>query len=59
MTDPKPTDLSETAKTAEDQTGKFRQTGQTQDDQPVDTSAHVTENMPDENKDVLKDTMKD
>ena len=59
MTDPKPTDLGETARTAEHQTEQFRKTGQTHDDKPVDTSAHVTDHMPQDNKDVLKDTMKD
>ena len=59
MTETKKTDLSETAKTAAHQTEEFKKTGQTHDDKPVDTSAHVSDHMPQENKDVLKDTMKD
>ena len=59
MTDPKKTDLAKTAKTAEHQTAQFEKTGQTNDDHPVDTSAHVTDHMPKENKEKLKDTMKD
>lgn len=59
MTDPKTTDLSETAKTAAHQTEQFQKTGQTHDDHPVDTSKHVTENMPEDDKETLKKTMKD
>ena len=59
MTDVKKTDLHHTAKTADAQTEKFRKTGQAHDDDTADTSAHVTENMPEGDKDTLKKTMKD
>ena len=58
MTDVKKTDLSETADTADRQTEKFEQTGQTEDDAPVDTSQHVSENMPQSDKDTLEKTIK-
>ncbi|MFZ3581296.1 hypothetical protein ACOI1H_03870 [Loktanella sp. DJP18] len=59
MTDTQKTDLSETASTAEHQTKKFQKTGQTHDDHATDTSEHVTENMPESDKDTLKKTLKD
>ena len=59
MTDPKHTELSETAKTAEHQTEQFEKTGQTHDDHAKDTSEHVTEHMPKDNKETLEKTMKE
>ncbi|MBU2358879.1 MAG: hypothetical protein KKB02_08135 [Alphaproteobacteria bacterium] len=59
MTDVKKTDLHDTAATADAQTEKFRKTGQAHADDTPDTSAHVTENMPQGDKDTLKKTMKD
>ena len=58
MTDVKKTDLSKTASTAEHQTEKFQQTGQTHDDHPKDTSKHVTENMPESDKETFEKTIK-
>ena len=59
MTDVKKTDLHDTAATADSQTEKFRKTGQAHDDDTADISAHVTENMPESDKETLKKTMKD
>ena len=59
MTDVKKTDLHKTADTADAQTEKFRKTGQAHEDHTPDTSAHVTENMTEGDKETLRKTMKD